>query len=170
MNGTENETGVSEILGAILLVSIVAMAVTLAGVAVISQPRPDKLPALTAEITTFGRTILITHNGGDSLQKSEMSIMVDGVDLKNSFTRPDGSGWSRWSVGDSLMYPVPAIDPMPKGVTIYYIGGKSATMIQSIGVPSAVSSGGVYQPLADFSGSPASGIIPLNVDLSLIHI
>lgn len=166
MNGTENETGVSEILGAILLVSVVAMAVTLVGVAVLSQPLPEKLPALTAEIITIGRTILITHNGGDALRKSDMSIMVDGDDLKNSFTRPDGSGWSSWSVGDSLIYPVPTGDPMPKGVTIYYIGGKSATMIQSIGVPSAVSYGGVYQPSADFSGSPASGIIPLNVDFT----
>jgi hypothetical protein len=60
------ENAVSDALGAVLLVAVVAMAVTLLGVALLSQPAPEKIPALNAEITTIGRDIVISHNGGDS--------------------------------------------------------------------------------------------------------
>ncbi len=65
--GQFREAGLSDALGAIMLVAVIGMGIALAGVFIFSQPHPEKIPALTADITTIGRTILITHNGGDSL-------------------------------------------------------------------------------------------------------
>ncbi len=147
------ENALSDALGAILLVAVVGMAVTILGVAILSQPHPEKIPALNVDITTIGRTIQISHNGGDSLEKADMAIIVDGSDLKDSFQTIDGSPWSSWAVGDYLYYNVPLGQPMPQGVTIFYIGGSSAQIITSMGVPQTVSAGGLY-PTGSVTATP----------------
>jgi PKD repeat protein len=155
------DSALSDALGAMLLISIVAMGIGIAAIALVSQPHPDKVPAVSAEITTIGRTIIISHNGGDTIQKSTMQIVMDGSDKTSVFTRLDGTPWSAWSVGDTLSYTVPDTEGMPLGVSIYYIGGKSSYMIQSMGIPSSLNGGSYYptivMPLpvaAGFSGSP----------------
>jgi PKD repeat protein len=177
--GVNRENALSDALGAILLVAVVGMAVAIFGLAILSQPHPDKIPALNADITTIGRNIQISHNGGDSLDKAEMAIIVDGSDLKNSFQTIDGTPWSSWAVGDSLYYDVPLSQPMPQGVTIFYIGGSSAHIITSMGVPQTVSAGGLYPtgtvtatpipipaPVADFTAIPLAGPTPLAVSFT----
>jgi PKD repeat protein len=174
--GICRENALSDALGAILLVAVVGMAVAIFGVAILSQPHPEKIPALNADITTIGRTIQISHNGGDFLEKTDMAIIVDGSDLKNLFQRIDGAPWSSWAVGDSLYYTVPSGLPMPQGVTIFYVGGSTARIITSMGVPQTVSAGGLYPtgsvtstpppvpaPLADFNATPLAGPAPLAV-------
>lgn len=177
----EREHGLSDAIGAIVLIAVVGLGIGLLGMFILSEPQPEKIPALSSDITTIGRTILITHNGGDSIAKSDMAIIVDGVDLKDSFQKLDGAPWSSWAVGDSLLYRVPDGDPMPEGVTIFYIGGSSARIIQSMGVPQSVTAGGLYptgsitptptpgpdDPVsADFSASPVTGIAPLSVQFA----
>jgi PKD repeat protein len=167
--GGNREDALSDALGAILLVAVVGMAVTLLGVAILSQPHQEKIPALNADITTVGRMIQISHNGGDSLEKADMAIIVDGNDLKDSFKTIDDTPWSSWAVGNSLYYNVPAGQPMPQGVTIFYVGGSSARIVTSMGVPQTVSAGGLYPtgsvtatptpvpaPVADFNATPLS--------------
>jgi PKD repeat protein len=108
-----------------------------------------------------------------------MAIIVDGSDLKNSFQTIDGAPWSSWAVGDSLYYDVPLSQPMPQGVTIFYIGGSSAHIITSMGVPQTVSAGGLYPtgtvtatpitipaPVADFTAIPLAGPTPLAVSFT----
>ncbi|MCX6692286.1 MAG: PKD domain-containing protein, partial [Methanoregula sp.] len=172
--GVNRENALSDALGAILLVAVVGMAVAVISAVILSEPVPEKIPALNADITTIGRTILITHNGGDSLEKADMAIIIDGNETKNSFQRIDGTPWSAWAVGDSLYYNVPPGQPMPQGMTIFFVGGSSARIITSMGVPQTVSAGGLYPtgtgtatptpaPVADFNGTPTSGTVPLTV-------
>lgn len=188
--GGNREDALSDALGAILLVAVVGMAVALLGVALLSQPHQEKIPALNADITTIDRTILISHNGGDTVQKADLKIIVDGFDLKDSFKTIDNTPWSSWSVGDSLYYTVPSNQPMPQGVTIFYVGGAHAQIITSMGVPQTVSAGGLYLTgtitpvittstptptptpviplpvLADFSANPVTGLVPLSTQFS----
>lgn len=134
---------------------------------ILSNPPQEKVPAVSGDITTVGRTIIISHNGGDTLRKSEMQIVVDGEDYTNRFTRPDGSGWSAWSVGDYLNYTVPpSVTAMPRGVTIYYLGAKSAYPILSMGVPSAVSGSSDAPPVAAFTADKQAGTLPLIVQFT----
>jgi PKD repeat protein len=165
VNRHSREDALSDALGAIILISVVALGIAIAGMLILSNPPQDKVPAISADITTVGRTIIITHNGGDTLRKSEMQIVVDGVDYTNRFTRLDGTGWSAWSVGDYLNYTVPDTTAMPQGVSIYYLGGRSSYLIQSMGVPSAVS-GSYISPIAAFTSNPMSGTAPLTVQFT----
>ena len=168
MNRSSFENALSDALGAIILISIVALGIAIAGMLILSNPPQDKVPAISADITTVGRTIIITHTGGDTLQKSEMQIVVDGVDYTNRFTRLDGTGWSAWSVGDYLNYTVPDTAAMPQGVTIYYLGGRSSYLIQSMGVPSAVSGSlpAPTAPVANFISDTQTGAVPLTVQFT----
>ena len=182
--GPGQDDGLSDALGAIILVAVVGLGVAILGVSIMSQQNTEKIPALSVDITTIGRAIYITHYGGDPLQKDAMAIIVDGTDKKDSFETLDKAPWSAWAVGDTLVYNVPGDEPMPEGVTIFYIGGSSPRIIQSMGVPQSVSAGGVYPtgptgtitpvttattavptaPVsADFTASPTTGIAPLSV-------
>ncbi|HII98390.1 MAG TPA: PKD domain-containing protein [Methanoregula sp.] len=183
---SEREYGLSDAMGAIVLIAIVGMGIGLVGMFILSEPPPEKIPALSSDITTIGRTILITHNGGDSIAKSDMAIIVDGTDIKDSFQRTDTTPWTTWAVGDSLLYRVPDDQEMPQGVTIFFIGGSSARIIQSMGVPQSVTAGhyatGTVTPtttittpvttppidpvIADFSANVVTGIAPYSVQFT----
>ena len=96
------ETAVSEVLGAVMLIAVVVTAIAVIGVALTSQSQPEKIPAIDAIISSNGKdTIRIFHNGGDSLTRQQVAILVDGVDRTSSFTIL-GSGWTTWSPGQSL--------------------------------------------------------------------
>jgi hypothetical protein len=119
-----------------LLIAVVGGAVALAGVAIFSQPAPENIPSLTTVITIVnGTTILITHNGGDTLQRTGMSILVDGVDRTNSFSLMNGGNWSGWAVGDTLMYQVPTGQSLPSSIEVIYTSGSSRNVVQSLRVP-----------------------------------
>ena len=167
MRYCRDDSALSDALGAIILISVVGLGIAIAGMMILSNPPPEKIPAVSGDITTVGRNIIISHNGGDSIRKSEMQIVVDGEDYTNRFTRPDGSGWSAWSVGDYLNYTVPdTAAAMPRGVTIYYRGGTSAYLILSMGVPSAASGTSQAAPVAAFIADKQTGPLPLTVQFT----
>jgi PKD repeat protein len=161
------DSALSDALGAVVLVSVVALGIAIGGMILLSNPPADKVPAISADITTIGRDIVISHNGGDTIRKTDMQIVVDGEDLTSRFTRTDGSGWTAWSVGDYLNYTVPqAIPDMPRGVTIYYRSGKAVYLIHSMGVPSAASGTSLAAPVAAFSADRYTGSLPLTVQFT----
>ena len=80
MRYNRQDSALSDALGAVILIAVVAMGISIAGMIFLSNPPPEKIPAISGDITTIGRTIIISHNGGDSLSKSEMQIGVDGDD------------------------------------------------------------------------------------------
>ena len=61
-----------------MLISVVVLAVAIIGVALTSQGTPQKLPAVSAIISSSGDRISIYHDGGDSLTSEELSILVNG--------------------------------------------------------------------------------------------
>lgn len=164
-NNRSRDYGVSEIIGAIMLVSVVVVAVAIVGVVLTSQGTPQKIPALDATISNYGRIIQIYHNGGDPLQSTDMEILVDGV--VTPFSKGTNPSWSTWSAGESLVYSVPGTGAMPDTVRIVYKSGNANAVLASadfsaIGMinPGTPAGGPV---VADFSGSPVSGNAPLTV-------
>jgi len=175
---TDNHSGASEVVGAMILIAVIGTVVSIAGVAILSQPQPEKIPALNAEIDFVGNTVMITHNGGDALQKDQMKIMVDGVDRTNSFVLMDGNGWSSWVIGDTLAYTGDSV--MSGSIQIIYTGSSSGRLLQSWGNTSVIASSTTpvtttpvttttpAPPVvtADFSGTPTSGYLPLAVQFT----
>ncbi|MGD0079780.1 MAG: glycine-rich domain-containing protein [Methanoregula sp.] len=122
------ESGVSEVIGAVLLISIGVTAAAVIGVAVLSQPTPVNVPALDAIISSVGHTIQIYHNGGDTLQSAAIQILVDGT--AEPFQKGTDSSWQSWSIGETLTY----VDPNPNGaksVQIVYTGASSPAILAS---------------------------------------
>jgi len=113
----DRTTAVSESIGAILLVSIVALFVAIVGVSLFSMQAPTKVPNLNFMAgTNDAKTILyLYHNGGDSLNVGEFSVLVDGVPKAYTVS----GGGSQWSLGKNLIVP---ITTMPANVQIVYNG------------------------------------------------
>jgi hypothetical protein len=130
-----HDSGLSDALGAIILVAVVSMGVAIVGVSMLSNPTPQKIPSLDADFTTIDHSIILRHEGGDTLQKEDVSFIMNGNDIKNFFKNMDGTPWSRWSVGDTLRYNVPAGHIVPDSLQLVYTRGTSPQVILSLGKP-----------------------------------
>jgi hypothetical protein len=122
------ESGVSETIGAVLLIALVVTAIAIVGVMLSSQPLPQKIPALDSVISTYGNTIEITHNGGDMLQKEDMMILVNGVDKTSSFLKEGSPTWQTWTTGESLILPD---NVSPDNVKIVFKNAQTTTLLSS---------------------------------------
>ena len=132
-----NENGVSEILGAVLLISVVVLGLSIAGVVILSTPPSQKTPAISADITRIGNTIYIRHEGGDTLQISQTRIVVDGNDKTGSFLQ-SGSVWSSFAVGDTLEYTDNQLDNNSSSMFVY-TGSSAEQAIITLRVPKPTS-------------------------------
>lgn len=108
------DDAVSEIIGTILLISIVVIAASVIAVAVFSQPQPQKIPSLSAVISNQSQIVYIKHNGGDALPNGTFKVLVDGIDVTSSVIIP-----TTWSIGEMLTYSKPGTTP-PSSVAIVY--------------------------------------------------
>jgi len=127
-------------IGAILLIVVVVAAMSILMVAVISQPQPQKVPALDAEVTATSTALVIMHDGGDSLRTGDFAILVDGVNMTSSFTK-SGADPAIWNIGESLTFS--AYNPLhpPKTIQIVYTEGGSGSTITQLWVPTPTPTG-----------------------------
>lgn len=116
-NMGHGDTAVSEAIGAIMLISVVVLAVAIVGVFLTSQPPPQKLPAVSAIISGSGSQVRIYHDGGDSLKSSELSILVNGNVVP--FTKGGSPAPWIWSTGDTINYTLSS--GTPQTVRIVYV-------------------------------------------------
>jgi hypothetical protein len=119
-NKGHSDTAVSEAIGAVMLISVVVLAVAIVGVVLTSQPPPQKLPAVSAVIFSNGSVVHIYHDGGDTLKSSELSILVNGNVV--SFSKAGSPAPWTWSVGETLVNSTP-ITGTPQTVRIVYVPG-----------------------------------------------
>ena len=190
------DLGLSDALGAVILISVVALGITVGSVAFLSQPNTQKVPAVSIEVTTYADGIQLYHAGGDTLRKEDVAIMLQGADKKDYFIHRDGSGWSTWSAGESLYYNTTGqVLPSSFELVFKYTGG-SGQVGQMFSIPAPLStvfinlppSGPVtviptsasttsptatgttpVPPLpvsAAFSGNPVAGVVPLSVQFT----
>jgi hypothetical protein len=126
---SSGDMAVSEIIGSIMLISVVVIAVSVIGVMLLSQPTPGKLPALDAVISedTAHNTIHIYHDGGDLIAAENIQILVDGT--PTPFTKSGSAGWTTWSVGESL--DASYTGSVPQVVQIVYTGSGGSTSLVS---------------------------------------
>jgi PKD repeat protein len=166
-----DQAAVSEILGAVILVGIMAVVVGIIGVALWSQPPPQKLPVFSTLITNQSCTVFVKHDGGDSIERNSIRIFVDGVNQTSYFTKVGASGtWTTWAIGDILTYTPAICSSPPQKVDVIYNDGTNSVPVSS-GFFGSVPSSGVIPPIpplavADFSATPLSGISPLAVSFT----
>ena len=153
ISGRKKDDAVSEIIGAVLLISIVVLAGSIIAVAFLSQPQAQKIPAVSALISNQSQMVFIKHVGGDSLPNGTYKILVDGADVTSSITTP-----STWSIGNTLTYTKPGTTP-PSIVQVVYTGAGSPVVIavSYFGMLSTVGKG-IYMITA--SAGPGGSISP----------
>ena len=171
-----DEKGVSEIIGAILLVSLVILGAMIVAVLFLSQPPPQEIPQVNAIAGNNTTHIFLLHDGGDPLTPLETVIRIDGradpvpagdMELLREDGTVEESSWlsGEWSVGKTLRI---KDDQPPQSVTLVYSGGSSqALLLTSTFVETGSGGGGGPVPpvslKADFTGMPRSGPAPLTV-------
>jgi hypothetical protein len=133
------DAAVSEVIGSVMLISVVVTAIAIIGVVLTSQPPPQTIPVLEAIISSNGKdTVRIYHGGGDTVTSREIAILVDGVDRTSGFTL-GGSNWTSWSPGDTLEF---ISSSLPGKVQILSTSGTSQTVLVSTdfsaGMPTSV--------------------------------
>jgi PKD repeat protein len=176
---SKNETGVSELLGAIVLMGVIAAVVGIVGVGLLSHPPPQKIPSVSVDITIINNTIYIRHEGGDSVSRGEFAVLLDGVDTASSFRLLDGpADWSRWSIGNTLWYQVPDGQSMPNTIQIVYAAASSGnapviattsttTVTTTTTAVTITTTPALPLPvIANFTGTPRSGFAPLTVQFT----
>jgi hypothetical protein len=112
----DNWSGVSEVVGAILLISVVVIAVSVIAVVLFSQQMPQKIPNVNIMVGTDNKvppTLYLYHNGGDALTVGDFDVLVDGVIKPYSIS----GGGNEWSLGKNLVVPVSTV---PKNVVLVY--------------------------------------------------
>ena len=164
-NRTNRESGVSEIIGAVLLVSVVVIAVAGIGVLLLSGGTPQKLPALQAVISNVGNEIYIYHDGGDALQSNQVSILVNGV--PRTFIKA-GNLWTTWSIGETLSFDATNLGTINDVRIIYGNSGSSLVLASAqfgpAGMPTEVPV--IYVPVASFNGTPTTGAVGFAVQFT----
>ena len=100
----KRDGAVSEIIGAILMVSLVILAVMIISVTILSQPPPEDIPQVTALADNSSNKVYLYHTGGDSLQPYELRVMVNGEQVP--FSLADNESWP-WSAGKTLIADTP---------------------------------------------------------------
>ncbi len=116
--------GVSEVVGALILVSIGVLAMGIVILVLVSGSLPGSVPSFSGLISNSSRTIYISHEGGDPLWRGQYRILVDGVDRTASFVGPDP-----FSLGKNLTYVAPT---MPgRVVMVFNTSGGGGTILLS---------------------------------------
>jgi len=181
------DIAVSEIIGAIMLVTIVVVIASVVGVMVLSQPAPQKIPSLSAVISNQSQMVYIKHDGGDPLVAGQYKILIDGTDVTSSVAKTGTPG--SWVIGDVISYQKPGTNP-PGSVQVVYTGyGSSAIVLASSifgtgagGIPTVSPTSNTTTTTttvtgtttqvppsvvtAGFTGSPTSGGAPLIVSFT----
>jgi hypothetical protein len=145
---------VSEIIGAVLLISLVVVAVAIVAVVLTSQSTPEKIPNVNfmTGTNTDGTILYLYHNGGDTLKRGEFAVITDSDPApRTDYRISDGS--DEWSVGKNLILSetIP-----PKHVSIVYnSGGQAGNVVLKSGSSSvAVLKNNI---LPDATPGPVSG-------------
>jgi len=152
------DSAASEVLGGVMLISVVVMAVAIIGVVLTSQGTPQKLPAVSAIISSTGDRITIYHDGGDTLQSNEISILVNGV--ATPFSKVGSPAPWTWTVGDTLVNATP-IAGTPQTVRVIYVHGAYTLASANFGEIGPGPSQTIVTPTATSSPAPVvTGITP----------
>jgi hypothetical protein len=134
----DSGSGVSEVIGAILLISVVVIAVSVIAVVVFSQQTPQKIPnvnMMTGIDNKVPPTLYLYHNGGDTLTVGEFDVYVDGVIQPYTIS----GGGNQWSLGKNLVVPVSTV---PKNVILVYNdSGTGSVVLRSASVNPSVFTG-----------------------------
>ena len=123
-----DEKAAADMVGALVLISIITVVIAIVAVGVFSKAPPVKIPALDVQFTAdpVAHTITIYHKGGDPIPKGQWQVLVNGAVFSNA-QNSDTSG--SWTIGDTLTVTDPTITPDTYVEVVYTSGGSDSYLL-----------------------------------------
>lgn len=121
------DDAVSEILGALLLIAVISLAVSIIGVTILSSVNTSQTPSLSITISNYSSNITISHGGGDPLPPGSYAIYVNDINQTTSFSPPLNT--TVFKAGTTLTYKGSSL---PRTGMVVYKGpdGSEAVLVQ----------------------------------------
>jgi PKD repeat protein len=172
-----NEKAAAEMIGALALVSIIALVIGVIAVGWFSQPAPQKLPAIAMSITNESKIISISHESGDSVPLSKIAILVDGQPHAYTCTNCGAS----WSIGKTLIIDYSDHTEQANKIVILYNGTATSQWVltlKNLGTMTPTPTPVTFPPttnptvtpviipVASFTSNVTSGTVPLAVQFN----
>lgn len=127
MNKRRWESGASEVIGAVLLVSLVVIGGAVVAAFVFGQQGPKEVPRVNFGVSLDSEHGILTlhHTGGDTLLNGTYGVIIDGepVDLVNR-TQPE---YRNWSVDGPL--PISDVTEFEGSVVLTYLDNAGGEMV-----------------------------------------
>ncbi len=183
---TDRNGAVSEIIGVVLMISLVVVGIAIVSVVIVGQDTPVEVPSLSMIPATDDTDLFLYHTGGDSLKRGEFIVRVDGLDYN-----PDDidiidqggnteSDWDSWDLGESLK--IPDKSDYNQILIISTLGGQGSIIAGSgeavitststaTGTPTSTATATPTAtpgpgPVAGFTSNVTSGFVPLSVSFT----
>jgi|GEM_PF-3453280 len=171
---TLREDGVSEAVGAMLLITIVAMGISIFVAGVVLQPVVSDPPAFTVNVSYgSGGEVYIRHIGGESVSKDLLHVYIDTgatvEDVQPLLEISSETTWTEWHIGDTLVYTPDTPLTEPPEVAMIYADQSGAQYLYYASynwtgaIPAATPG---VPPTADFTANPRSGDAPLTIQFT----
>jgi hypothetical protein len=127
----DNSSGVSEIIGVILLISVAVLAIAIIAAGLFSQPLPQKIPdaRFITGINSSTKILTIYHDGGEPLYRGEFYLKINDVKIEDNAYTFSPEGGNIWSVGKSLI--LPNVQSNSK-VQIFYNTGSGEVLLDQL--------------------------------------
>ena len=161
-------------MGAVALIGVIAIVIGIFAITLLSNIGGGDTPAVILNKTTGYNSVpeeclVISHEGGDVLLRSQIAIRVNGLDRTSDFTNFSGGSWDRLNTGRSLYLPMTDIGEEISSIVVISTGNpERPSIIYMYGGES----GGIIHipPIARFTANPISGVSPLTVQFSDISL
>ncbi|WP_165076434.1 PKD domain-containing protein [Methanogenium sp. MK-MG] len=156
-------------IGSIILIGVFVAAFGVILVMLLSAPSEFIVPAVVieADVIVEDDQYVLNLRSGDTLQRNETRILVDGIDRTGDFTSVTGaSDWDQWRSGDSLTLDL-AGNERPDAVQIIYSDSDGdGILLWDVGTSVTVIPPTGLTPLAAFSANVTNGLSPLSVQFT----
>lgn len=88
---TKRETGVSEVVGEMLMIALVIVLLSVFSAALYNFLPVDRDPSISVMMTNDRQNITLWHKGGDWVKYDDLSVFVGNETARASFSHADGS-------------------------------------------------------------------------------
>ncbi len=127
------ESAHSSVMGVLLLITIVMVMGGIVTLVFTSQPIPEKVPMAYLGIAKSADGVELVNKAGDTLDRSTVTILVDGVDRTAEFqAKANTPGWGTLKPGERISYKSPV---QPESVQIVYASNSGQYLLASSGSP-----------------------------------
>ena len=127
-----DEKAAAEMVGALVLISIITVVIAIVAVGVFSKAPPTMIPTVDVQFTadSNAHTITIYHKGGDPIPNGQWQVLVNGTVFSNpKNSNPLGS----WTIGDTLNVTDSTITPDTYVGVVYVSGGSGSYLLATNG-------------------------------------